>query len=79
MRKKLMIRLHEFISVGHLYASQAVRVCICEASWECPEFTAVRAVGQALRTQTLTNRCCSLAYVQTSHILELSDLSIVTA
>jgi len=23
-----MIRLHEFISVGHLYASQAVHVCM---------------------------------------------------
>ena len=28
MWKKLMIRLHEFISVGHLYASQAVHVCM---------------------------------------------------
>jgi ABC-type microcin C transport system permease subunit YejE len=54
-------------------------MCICETNRECPDFTAVRAVGQVLRTQTLTIRCCSLAYVKTSHILGLSDLNIVTA
>ena len=53
-------------------------MCVCEANRECPDFTALRAVGHVLRTQTLTIRCCSLAYVQISHILELSDLNIVT-
>ena len=63
MWKKLMIRLHEFISVGHLYASQAVHVYMWGHS-ECPGFTAVRAVGQVLRTQTLNIRGCSLVYVK---------------
>jgi len=75
MWKKLMIRLHEFISVGHLYASQAVHVCM----WGQSGVSRLHCCPRSRSTQTLTIRCCSLVYIRTSHILELSDLNIVTA
>jgi len=69
-----MIRLHEFISVGHLYESQAVHVYM----WGPSGMFRLHCCPRSRSTASNKNFNYQ-AYVQTSHILELSDLNIVTA